>query len=201
MRTICILVAILFIARCLHQLNARPVRVQFIGHDARQRRAAAASHLRAVRDDVGCSIRVDRQVNVRLKWCFRRRVRGRSVCCRGEQLFRYQPDAEHERTGSEHALEESPPAVQQLTIAGGNMFDSNHAPSLRHWPKMDAKPCNVMLHPTANSFSCKPGGQFAEQLVRKLSDSTHRKKWRVAISERAVQSEPRQNDNTCPQSS
>src|SRR5260370_263727 len=32
----------------------------------------------------------------------------------------------------------------------------NHAPSLRHCTKMDAKPCSVMLHPTANPFSCKP---------------------------------------------
>jgi hypothetical protein len=49
----------------------------------------------------------------------------------------------------------------------------NHAPSLRLWTKMDAKPCNPMHHPTANSNTCKPGAKAAPVANRELSDSAH----------------------------
>jgi hypothetical protein len=39
---------------------------------------------------------------------------------------------------------------------------------------MDAKPCNPMHHPTANSNTCKPGGEPHLAANRELSDSAHR---------------------------
>lgn len=40
---------------------------------------------------------------------------------------------------------------------------------------MDAKPCNPMHHPTANSNTCKPGGEARHATNRELNDSAHQK--------------------------
>src|SRR4029077_12777412 len=117
-----------------------------------------------MRDDVGGPIRLDRQVDVWLQRRFAHRSRGSSARGRAKQLFGHQPYAEYKRPGSEHALKESAAAAEQLTVAVGNILDMDHAPSLRYWTKMDAKPSNTSLHPTANSFSCKPGGGMSARL-------------------------------------
>src|SRR6266581_1912884 len=56
MRAVGILIAVLFIAGGLHEFHPRPVRIELIRHDARQRRPAPASHFRAMRDDVRSSV-------------------------------------------------------------------------------------------------------------------------------------------------
>ena len=63
MRPVGVLVAVLWISGGLNQFYPLPIRVQLIRDDSRQRGSAAAAHLRPVRDDVGRSARVDRQIN------------------------------------------------------------------------------------------------------------------------------------------
>jgi len=109
MRSIRILVAVFVVARRLHQLHARPVRIEFIGDDTRESRPAPASHLRAMRDDVG-GFRPYRLPGTRLaatllSSCHPMPLHSR----RAKQLFRHHSNAENECSGSEHALEESPP--------------------------------------------------------------------------------------------
>src|SRR5207302_2584007 len=58
--------------------------------------------------------------------------------------------------------------------AVGNILDVNHAPSLRHWTKIDAKPCSAMHHRTAISLSCKSGAEkHTPRTARQLSDSAY----------------------------
>ena len=158
MRSIGILIAVFFVTGCLHELHACPVRIQLVRHDARQRRPAPASHLRAVRDDVRGSIRIDRQVHVRPPGSLGHAIR---ICGSSQQLLRHEANAQYKCARSEHAFEESAPVTACFTIAARNIVDMNHAPSLRHRTKMAAKSGNTRLHPTANPFSCKPGGREA----------------------------------------
>src|SRR5260370_16314203 len=202
MRSVGLLVAVFFITRGLHHLHPRPVRIQFIRHDSRQRRPAPASHLRAVCDDVRGSIGVDCQVYVWLQRPLSHRIRHKSVRDRAKHPFRHQADTQHKSSSSEHALEESPPAAQQVTIAVGNVDNVNHALSPRWWTNIAERPLSATLHPTAKSFSCKPGSRQECRAdcpgVKRFHAS---QKCRVAIFGRTVQSKSRQSEKSCPQTS
>ena len=160
MRSVRILIAVLFIARRLHELHARPVGIQLICHDSRQRRAAPASHLRAVRDDVRGSIRADRQVHVGVQRRCGHCVGSASIRS-SEQALRHQAYAQHKRSGPQHALQESTPAGDSFTIIRGNIFDLHHAPPLCSSMRIDVKPLRVTLYPTAVPVSCKPARPVA----------------------------------------
>ena len=199
MRPVGVLVSVLFVAGSLHKLHARPVCIQFVRYDARQRRPASTSHLRAVRNDVRGSIRINGEINVWLKRRFGERIRGSSVRSRGKQLLWHQANAQNKRSRAEHAFEESAPAARQLAILMRNIVDANHAPSLWPWKKIGAKPRMVMLHPTANSFSCKcrdPRRRGCGVMRFRAFEKCY-----IAISARTVQSEILRNNDSCPQTS
>jgi len=82
-------------------------------------------------------------------------------------------------------FEESAPAAW-ISRSRWKYCRYDHAPSLRYWTKIVAKPCNAMFHPTANPFSCKSGGHEACRSDRPKgsSDSRPTEKCRVAIFSR-----------------
>src|SRR5258708_8079730 len=67
MRPVRILVAIFFIPSRLHHFHPRPIRIQLIRHNPRQRRPHAIPHLRPVRHNVSSPVRIDRHINARAK--------------------------------------------------------------------------------------------------------------------------------------
>ena len=122
MRPVCVLIAVLFVAGCLHELHALPIGVQFIRRDKWHGRATSAAHFAAVRDDVHRAVGVDRKPYI---W------RERALQCTGAHRFRrtgracihwHQTHAQHKRACSEQSFEESTTA---------HVFDANphHAPS------------------------------------------------------------------------
>jgi hypothetical protein len=93
-----VLRAVLLVANGLDDLHARPVGVEFVGHDQRQRRPRARAHLRPVRDDLHEAVGQDGEIDARLPGPLRQRVLR-------EDRQRHEPRAEHERAGRRGAAE------------------------------------------------------------------------------------------------
>ena len=81
-RAVGILIAVLRVAVGLHHLHSRPVHVQLVGDDLRQRGADALPHLRAVRRNAHGAVRVqgEKQVRFQIARRHRLRLRRRRAC-------------------------------------------------------------------------------------------------------------------------
>ncbi len=106
-RSVGILVAVFrLVAGRLHDADMRPVGVELLGDDQRQRGARAGPHLRAMRDDGDLPARVDRDEHLRVEDGAAGHIAGTGLV--GERrIGRQQPCGEHEPAGRGDALEEA----------------------------------------------------------------------------------------------
>ena len=149
MRPICVLISIFFIAGGLYDFHSRPIGIQFLGHNSRQRRLAPASHFGAMRHDVRRSVRIDRQVNAGRKRSLEANVRDSRRCssrsarskCFARQIVRCQ----HERSSANHPAQKIAPAgshivfmqrVDCFAVTQRNIFDGDHK-TLRFFGDLD----------------------------------------------------------------
>ena len=116
-RSICVLVAVSFVANGLLDLYALPIRVQFISDDQGQRRTASGAHLRTMGHDPHCAVRIDAQVNAGMQYgAIRIRVVRKLVARRKLRIIM---DAQHKCACRDSA------ASQKLTPA--DVGDRIHA--------------------------------------------------------------------------
>ena len=85
LRSVGVLVAIPRVADALFDLDARPVGIELVGGDHRERGADAGPHLRAVRHDMHRAVGIDAEVDARMERRRRRPcVRNDAVCASRE---------------------------------------------------------------------------------------------------------------------
>ena len=144
-RSIRILIPVFLVPNRLHHLHPRPIRIELVRDDPRQRRAHAIPHLRPVRDHVHSPVRIDRQINARLQHRLLHRVRGidrTHIRARRQQFFRHQTDANHKRTRASHPLQKSTTA---------KVFDRNHEIPPRYMARPTLAPA-ICIQSTATSY-------------------------------------------------
>src|SRR5437870_5211506 len=102
-RPVGILVAVLWIADRLLDLDQLPVGIQFIGRHHWEGGANARTHLRAVRHDSHRASRLNAQVHTGVPWC-----RSALRCCRRSERFGGEHlRGEYQRSGGKHAPEKT----------------------------------------------------------------------------------------------
>jgi hypothetical protein len=125
LRAVGVLIAELRVADALVDPDARPVRVELVGRDHRERGANAGSHLRAVGDDVHRAVRIDSQIDARVQ---RRRV-GLRPERRGlsQQIRRHEPRRDDQGAGREDTAEK----VAAADVGRGDAGAHERAPAAR----------------------------------------------------------------------
>ena len=127
-RAVGVLIAVTRIANPLFDLDPRPVGVELVGGDHRQRRPDAGAHLGAVRHDVDGAVRIDAKVDT---WMERRGVGLRAERCHGLRVERPRHEArdDHQGAGREDAFQEVPAAEVRRRDRRRNCRGSHGRPS------------------------------------------------------------------------
>ncbi len=116
-RSVGVLVAVLHVADGLLHLHARPIGVQLVGGNQRERGPDAGAHFGAMRDDEDGAVGLDAQVDAGVH---RRGFSARPETCRAlrEQLHRRDAGHQHKRSGGKHPAQKVTP---------GDVFEGAHA--------------------------------------------------------------------------
>ena len=106
-RAVGVLIAVFRIALRLNDFDARPVRLEFVGENHRQRGANPGAHFRTVGDDRHQSGLVDGEIDIGIETCRRRRRRSRF----GEREWtRSDMESQHQAGQAADALDDIAPA-------------------------------------------------------------------------------------------
>jgi hypothetical protein len=107
-RSVSVLIAVSRVADALRDLDARPIGVELVGGDHRQRRADARAHFRAVRHDVHGAVGIDAEID--------RRMEGGAVHRRAEPERLLDRGLGHEAAG-DHECTCRQDAAEKMTAA------------------------------------------------------------------------------------